>query len=50
MVFPKYNKADIDCYVRKPTGPPPVDPKAVNQLWLYEEEDVTWGPTLPNER
>ena len=41
--------ADIDCYVRMPTDPPPVDPKDEIQLELYEEAVATWEPIFPKK-
>ena len=42
--FPRCNNADIDWYIRRPTGLSLVDPKAEMQ---HEEEGATLGPTLP---
>ena len=42
MLTQDCNKADTDLYMRKPTDPTPVDPKAGKWLHLCEEEDATW--------
>ena len=43
---PRYNNADIDWYVRMPTGLPKVNHKVEMLLELYEEEDAIYEPTF----
>ena len=47
MTFPECNKTDNDWCIRKPTDPPPFDPKTGKLLELFKEEDPTLGPTFP---
>ena len=46
MDFPRCNIADIDCYIKMSTDPPPVDPKVEMLSELCQEEDATLKPTL----
>ena len=50
MVAPKCNKADSDCYMRKPTDPPWVGPKAGKLLGLCEERRYFLGTNFLCER
>ena len=44
---PSCNNADIDCYVKMLTIPPPVDPNIERLLELCEEEDASLAPIFP---
>ena len=43
----RYNRADIDWYMRMPTDPPLADPKDDKQPELCEEAGATWEPAFP---
>ena len=46
--YPRYNKADIDWYMRKLTELPLVDPKVETLTQLGEEESATMEQMLYN--
>ena len=43
----RYYNADVDCYLRMPTDPPPVDHKVEMLFELYDEEDAILESACP---